>query len=199
MSIDIKDPKIQITIGLIVLGLVLAGLFFQFSYKPTKKRIDLLSAQETKLRQELETVRAAVARLPQLEEEFKSLEKKWGKAQELLPTDAEIPSLLKKITNAGIESGVRFLAFKPGKLSSASPLSSAIPIDMSVIGNYDQIVTFMAKLGNLSRIVITSSIKINPNNDPIRCIKADFLANAYVFKSGGEKASATATTSRRTR
>lgn len=199
MSIDIKDPKIQITIALIVVGIIIAGLFFKFSYQPSKKRIQELSAQESKLRQELEEVRAAVARLPELEEQYKALEKKWGKAQELLPTDKEIPSLLKKITNAGIESGVRFLVFKPGNLTSATQLSSLIPVTMTVIGNFDQIATFMAKLGNLSRIVISSNIKINPNNDPIRTIKADFTANAYVFKSGGEQASAKPKTSRRTR
>jgi Tfp pilus assembly protein PilO len=199
MNINIKDPKIQITAALILFGLIIAGLFFKFSYQPAKKRIQELSAQEVKLRQELEQVRAAVARLPELEEQYKALEKKWSKAQELLPTSSEIPSLLKKITNAGIESGVRFLVFKPGKSASATQLSMTIPITMSVIGNYDQVATFMAKLGNLSRIVITSSIKINPNNDPIRRIKADFTANAYVFKSGGEQTSAKANTSRRTR
>jgi Tfp pilus assembly protein PilO len=199
MSLDIKDPKIQITIGLILFGLILAGLFFKFSYQPSQKRIQGLSVEEAKQRQELEQVRAAVARLPELEEQYKALEKKWGKAQELLPTDSEIPSLLKKITNAGIESGVRFLVFKPGKLASATQLSAAIPVTMSVIGNFDQITTFMAKLGNLSRIKISSNIKINPNNDPIRTIKADFTANAYVFKSGGDQASAKAKTSRKPR
>lgn len=199
MNINIKDPKIQITIGLILFGLIIAGLFFKFSYLPSKDRIQQLSDQEAKLRQELEQVRAAVAKLPELEAQYKSLEKKWDKAQELLPTDKEIPSLLKKITNAGIESGVRFLVFKPGKPVSATNLSSAIPVNMSVIGNFDQIATFMAKLGNLSRIVISSNIKLNPNNDPIRTVKADFDANAYVFKSGGEQASANTKTSRRTR
>jgi Tfp pilus assembly protein PilO len=199
MSLDIKDPKIQITIGLILFGLILAGLFFKFSYQPSQKRIQGLSAQEAKQRQELEQVRAAVARLPELEEQYKTLEKKWGQAQELLPTDSEIPSLLKKITNAGIESGVRFLVFKPGKLASATQLSASIPVTMSVIGNFDQVTTFMAKLGNLSRIIISSNIKINPNNDPIRNIKADFTANAYVFKSGGDQASAKAKTSRKPR
>jgi type IV pilus assembly protein PilO len=196
MSINIKDPKVQITSGLILLGLIIAGLFFKFSYLPSKARIQELTAKETNLRHELEQVRAAVARLPQLEEEFKSLEKQWAKAQELLPTDTELPSLLKKMTNAGIESGVRFLIFKPGKMASATQLSQALPVAVTVIGSYDQIATFMAKLGNLSRMVIASNIKINPNNDPIRVAKAEFTATAYVFKSGGEP-SAKTTTSRR--
>lgn len=186
MSIDIKDPKIQITIGLILLGLIIAGLFFKFSYLPAKARIQELTARETNLRHELEQVRAAVAKLPQLEEEFKALEKQWAKAQELLPADAELPSLLKKITNAGIESGVRFQIFKPGNLTQATKLSQLLPVSVSVVGSYDQIATFMAKLGNLSRMVIVSNMKINPNNDPIRTAKAEFTASAYVFKSGGE-------------
>lgn len=184
---NLKDPKIQIAIGLAVLTVAIAVLYIYMGFLPTRKTIADLSAQETKLRQELEQVRAAVARLPELEAEYQALEKKWQKAQELLPTDKEIPKLLKQITNTGIEAGVKFLSFRPGSLTSASALSSSIPIDITVIGSFDQVATFMAGLGNLPRIVIPSKLRLNANKDEeIRTVKADFTATAYVFKTGGQ-------------
>ncbi len=184
---NLKDPKIQIAIGLAVLTVAIAVLYIYLGFLPTRKTIASLSAQETKLRQELEQVRAAVARLPELEAEYQALMKKWEKAQELLPTEKEIPKLLKQVTNTGIEAGIKFTSFKPGALGSASSLSSSIPIDISILGSYDQVASFMAGLGNLSRIVVPSKLKLTANKDEeIRTIKADFVATAYVFKTGGQ-------------
>lgn len=184
---NLKDPKIQIAIGLAVLTVAIAILYIYLGFLPTRKSIASLAAQETKLRQELEQVRAAVARLPELEAEYQALEKKWLKAQELLPTEKEIPKLLKQVTNTGIEAGIKFTSFKPGALGSASALSSSIPIDMTIIGSYDQVGTFMAGLGNLPRIIVPSKVKITANkDDEVRTIKVDFTATAYVFKTGGQ-------------
>lgn len=186
---NLKDPKIQIAIGLAVLTVVIAVLYVYLGFIPTKKEIDALSAKETKLRQELEQVRAAVARLPELEAEYQALEKKWSKAQELLPTDKEISKLLKQITNTGIETGVKFVAFKPGTLGSASTLSASIPIELTVLGSFDQVAGFLAGLGNLPRIIVASKLKLSANKDiedENRTIRADFTATAYVFKTGGQ-------------
>jgi type IV pilus assembly protein PilO len=193
---NFKDPKIQISIGLVVLTLALAGLFFKFSYLPANERIGQLKNDESKLRSELDQVRTAVSRLQQLENDYKVLEKKWAQAQKLLPTDKEIPSLLKQITNAGIEAQVKFQIFKPGEATNATALSQAIPVNISVIGTYNQIAQFLANMGNMSRIAISSNVRLMPNDDPIRNIKADLVATTYVFKSGGAQ-SAQPTTSRR--
>jgi len=196
---NFKDPKIQISIGLAVLTLAVLGLFFKFSYQPANERINQLKLDENKLRVELDNVRAAVSGLQQLEMQYKNLEKKWLQAQKLLPTDKEIPSLLKQITNAGIEAQVKFLVFKPGDLVNATALSQSIPVNITVIGSFNQIAQFLANMGNMPRIVITSNIKLAPNPDPAdlaRNIRAELVATTYVFKSGGVQ-SAQPTTSRR--
>ncbi len=194
---NFKDPKIQISIGLVVLTLALLGLFFKFSYQPASQRIAQLSADESRLRQELDQVRTAVAKLQELEQQYRNLEKKWAQAQKLLPTDKEIPSLLKQITNAGIEAQIKFVIFKPGQPANATALSQSIPVNITVIGNYQQIAVFLNNLGNLPRIVIPSNLKLVPTTeDPARIIKADLVATTYVFKSGGAQ-SAQPTTTRR--
>ncbi|MDI6740653.1 MAG: type 4a pilus biogenesis protein PilO [Candidatus Edwardsbacteria bacterium] len=194
---NFKDPKIQITVILAALSLALLGLFYKFSYQASSQRIAQLRTDESKLRQELDQVRAAVSGLQELEKQYIILEKKWSQAQKLLPTDKEIPSLLKQITNAGIEAQVRFLIFKPGNLTNATALSQAIPVNIQVIGAYHQIAMFLNNMGNLPRIVISSNVKLTPNaGDPDRIIKAELVATAYVFKSGGVQ-SAQPTTSRR--
>lgn len=186
---NLKDPKIQIAIGLAILTVVIAVLYVYLGFIPTKKEVEVLSGKETKLRQELEQVRAAVARLPELEAEYQALERKWAKAQELLPTDKEISRLLKQITNSGIETGIKFAVFKPGAVGSASALSSSIPIDLSVLGSFDQVAGFLAGLGNLPRIIVASKLKLTASkdrDDDTRTVKADFTATAYVFKTGGQ-------------
>jgi type IV pilus assembly protein PilO len=194
---NFKDPKIQITIGLVVLTLALLGMFYKYSWQASTQRINQLSADESKLRQELDQVRAAVSGLQELERQYNNLEKKWAQAQKLLPTDKEISSLLKQITNAGIEAQVKFVIFKPGDAVNATALSQSIPVNITVIGNYQQIAMFLNNMGGLPRIVISSNLRLTPTtDDPNRIIKADLLATTYVFKSGGVQ-SAQPTTSRR--
>jgi type IV pilus assembly protein PilO len=194
---NFKDPKIQITIGLVVLTLALLGLFYKFSWQASNQRITQLRADESKLRRELDDVRAAVSGLQELERQFQNLEKKWAQAQKLLPTDQEIPKLLKQITNAGIEAQVKFVIFKPGPAANATALSQSIPVNIVVNGTYQQIAMFLNNMGHLPRIVISSNLKLAPTTeDPIRNIRADLMATTYVFKSGGAQ-SAQPTTTRR--
>ncbi|MCU0606653.1 MAG: type 4a pilus biogenesis protein PilO [Candidatus Edwardsbacteria bacterium] len=194
---NFKDPKIQITIGLAVLTVALLALFWKFSWQPSAQRIAQLRADESRLRTELDQVRAAVAGLQKLEQDYKILEKKWAQAQKLLPTDKEIPVLLKQITNAGIEAQVRFSSFKPGPAANATALSQSIPVTITVIGTYQQIAMFLKNMGDLPRIVISSGLRLVPSSeDPNRHIKADLTATTYVFKSGGAP-SAQPTTTRR--
>ncbi|MEW6684782.1 MAG: type 4a pilus biogenesis protein PilO [Candidatus Edwardsbacteria bacterium] len=186
---DIKDPKTQIMIVLIVLALAVAFLFYKFSYSPTKVEINQLIQQEKSTREELETVRAVVATLPQMKEQYELLVKRWEKAQEYLPTEKEISKLLKSMTHAGIESGVKLTLFKYSTGPGAE-LYYSIPVTISLASNYLQLGTFLTALGNLPRIVTTSDLKVAPYTDPkdkIKTIKADFTATTYVFKMGGEK------------
>jgi len=196
MNIDIKDIKTQITIGLVVLSLAIAALFYFLNFKPAGERLSQRKVKLDSLEAGIRLLDAAVSESTKFNMELKNMGKKLRQAEKLLPDEKDIPSLLRQITQAGIKTGVRFTAFKPGALA-ASPnakLSSVLTVDVSVTGSYGQLGDFMANLGTLSRITVPAKIKVSPNsdkNDKLKTIKADFVVKAFVFnKAGGGKSDA---------
>jgi len=193
MSIDIKDIKTQITIGLVVLSLAIAALFYFLTFKPTGERLSQRKVRLDSLAAGIRLLDAAVSESTKFNMELKNMSKKLRQAEKFLPDEKDIPSLLRQITQAGIKTGVRFTAFKPGALT-ASPnakLSSVLTVDVSVTGSYSQLGDFMANLGSLSRIIVPAKLKVLPNNDKIKTVKADFVVKAFVFnKAGGVKSDA---------
>ncbi len=193
MSIDIKDIKTQITIGLVVLSLAIAAMFYFLTFKPTGERLSQRKVRLDSLAAGIRLLDAAVSESTKFNMELKNMSKKLRQAEKFLPDEKDIPSLLRQITQAGIKTGVRFTAFKPGALT-ASPnakLSSVLTVDVSVTGSYSQLGDFMANLGSLNRIVVPAKLKVLPNNDKIKTVKADFVVKAFVFnKAGGVKSDA---------
>ncbi|MBI5805347.1 type 4a pilus biogenesis protein PilO [candidate division TA06 bacterium] len=193
MNIDIKDIKTQITLGLVVLSLAIAGLFYFLNFRPSGERLSQRKVKLDSLEAGIRLLDAAVSESTKFNMELKNMSKKLRQAEKLLPDEKDIPSLLRQITQAGIKTGIRFTAFKPGALT-ASPnakLSSVLTVDVSVTGSYSQLGDFMANLGILNRIVVPAKIKVLPNtdkNDKNKTLKADFVVKAFVFnKAGGVK------------
>jgi type IV pilus assembly protein PilO len=193
MNIDFKDVKTQITIGLVVLSLAIAALFYFLKFKPSGEYINTRTVKLDSLEAGIRLLDAAVSESTKLNLELKNMSKKLRQAEKFLPDEKDIPNLLRQITQAGIKSGVRFTAFKPGAVTSApgAKLSSMLLVDVSITGSYNQLGDFMANLGVINRIVVPSKLKVTPissKTEKGQTIKADFVVKAFVFnKAGGEK------------
>jgi type IV pilus assembly protein PilO len=196
MSIDFKDIKTQITIGLVVLSVVIAALFYFLKFKPTGDYMSQRRAKLGTLEADIRQLDAAISESTKLNLEIKNMTKKLKQAEKLLPDEKDIPNLMRQITQAGIKTGVKFLVFKPGSITSAqgAKMSSMLTVEISVTGSYSQLGDFMANLGMINRIVVPAKLKVTPlgkSDDKTQTIKADFVAKAFVFnKAGGERTDA---------
>jgi type IV pilus assembly protein PilO len=185
MAVNLRDPKTQILIVVVLLAILIVYLFYSQVYKPNVKKIEGLQARKAKIESELQQAREAVARLPEIQRQYIILMKKWDQAQQLLPSAKEISALLKSIQNVGYEAGVRFNAFKPSTAPGDS-LYSKVPVSMTVTGNYHQLAWFLGNIGNLPRIVNSSDVKVVPNTEAKerirgRSLKADLVATTYIY------------------
>jgi|GEM_PF-1709443 type IV pilus assembly protein PilO len=197
MNIDFKDVKTQVTIGLVVLSLAIAALFYFLKFKPSGEYINARKVKLDSLEAGIRLLDAAVSESTRLNMELRNMSKKLRQAEKLLPDEKDIPNLLRQITQAGIKTGVRFTVFKPGVLSSTpeAKLSSMLLVDISITGTYAQLGDFMANLGTINRIVVPAKLKVTPitsSNEKRQTIKADFIVKAFVFnKVGGAKSDVT--------
>lgn len=183
-NIDLKSPAVQKLALAILLSGGLLGVFYfthllPFSFPNSRDQISTLRADYERKSSELARARASVADLPRFEAEYDQLHQRWELAAELLPTDRQLSTLLRKITLAGQQSGVQFDMFKPNGLRP-SEYHTELPIQISVSGDYHSIGSFLAELANLRRIVTVSNLHL------ATCAKKDdgsttatFVASAY--------------------
>jgi type IV pilus assembly protein PilO len=78
-----------------------------------------------------------------------------------MPTQEEVASLLVDISQTGLASGLEFRLFQPGS-PIARDFYSELPINIQVIGKYEELSLFVSGLAALPRIVTVHDVRITP-------------------------------------
>ncbi len=185
-TVDLKNPSTQKLLLSIVMFLALLAVYFfthllPFNFPNQQEKLNVLKAQYEKKSTDLARARATVADLPRFEAEYGQLHEQWLLAAELLPTDRDLPALLRKISLSGQQTGVTFVSFRPQPLHSENYYNQ-LPVQISVQGGYHQVASFLAELANLRRIVTVSDVHLKSNTNTANAnmtTAADFTASAY--------------------
>ena len=183
-NIDFRSPAVQkLSLAIPVAGGALGIFYFThllpFSFPNSREHIASLKDDYEKKSSELARARASVADLPRFEAEYDQLHQRWELAAELLPTDRQLSTLLRKITLAGQQTGVQFVTFRP-EGQKPSEYQTELPVHIAVTGPYHNIGSFLAELANLRRIVTVSNLHLVSTNKPDDgTTSAEFVASAY--------------------
>jgi type IV pilus assembly protein PilO len=76
-----------------------------------------------------------------------------------LPSKAEMDALLSDINQAGIGRGLQFELFRPG-VSTVKDYYAELPIEIRIIGNYNDLGQFTSDIAALPRIVTLNNLQI---------------------------------------
>lgn len=145
-------PLAQRVLALILLMSVIAvGFWFAFlspmNDEITQSEQKLVELQREKERlDQLKRNRAVVLR------QLEKLKRQLLIAQEKLPQDAEIPSLLQRIHNQAKTAGLEILTFRR-KPDVTQQYYIEIPVQMELAGTYDELANFLYYVGRMTRIV----------------------------------------------
>jgi type IV pilus assembly protein PilO len=83
-----------------------------------------------------------------------------------MPTKAEVANLLVDISQTGIASGLEFKLFKPGA-DIRKEFYSELPINIKVVGLYEELGLFVSGLAALPRIVTVHNVTIIPKGSKV--------------------------------
>ncbi|MEQ1833330.1 MAG: type 4a pilus biogenesis protein PilO, partial [Candidatus Eisenbacteria bacterium] len=198
-NLDLKSPGVQkLLLAILLSGGALGAYFFShlmpWTFPKGSEHIAELKSQYEQKSAELARARASVADLPRFEAEYEQLHQRWELASELLPTDRQLPTLLRKITLAGQQTGVTFTMFRPAGMKP-SDYHTEMPINVSVSGDYHSVGSFLAELSNMRRIVTVSNLKLvtNAKSDGAGSTQAEFTASAYSLNTAPAPAAAAST------
>ncbi len=192
---DFKDPKVQKTLVVAILLVIVGYVYFftsfmPFFFQPRKARITVLDSEYDKISAELEKARKTVNSLARLEEEYERLHEKWVAAQALLPQDKEVAQLLRKVTRAGSQSGIQFELFEPQPPVSREFITEN-PVKVKIRGEYHEVGVFLSKVANLDRIINVTDLNVKPykakkNDSSGFTIEAVMTMTAFTMNKSGE-------------
>jgi len=204
MAFSLRDPKTLRLIATVILGgaavyVFLATPYLPVNYPVANAKIKDLKADFEKKSNDLARARQSVADLPRFQAEFAALHERYEMAAEQLPTDNEMPGVLRRLTLAGQQCGIQFESFRPDPEVRKEHYTE-VPIQLKIVGGYHQVGQFLAEVANMPRIMKVSNLQVNTNpkanDDPGMTTACDLVITVYTLNpEGAAGASATANSS----
>lgn len=152
-------PVKAFMIGLVFLLVAGAGYYFD-----TTAQLDGLAELEKKevdLKAEFEGKQKKSVNLEDYRDQLAQIETSLAIMIKQMPTKEEVASLLVDISQTGLASGLEFRLFKPGA-PITKDFYAELPINIQVIGKYEELSLFISGLAALPRIVTVHDVKITP-------------------------------------
>jgi type IV pilus assembly protein PilO len=148
--------KQKVLLAVLFSALIVVGYYYLY-YKDASLQITTLETQLTSLQSKIKEQEVIAGNLKSFRAEVERLEAQLSILLEQLPNSAEIPSLLKNVSDLGKESGLDILKFSPaGEVKK--DFYAEIPVSISVRGDYHSFVQFADKVSHYPRIVNLSNI-----------------------------------------
>ena len=175
-------PRQKVLLAILFCGLVVAGYYYLY-YREASQRIGAMETELAGLQSKIREQQAIAGNLRSFQEEVRRLEAQLSLLLEQLPNSAEIPSLLKSVSDLGKESGLEFLRFAPSA-EIKKDFYAEIPVSISVHADYHSFALFTDKVARYPRIVNLSDITFSspkPSGDNLVLVNVKCTATTYRF------------------
>jgi type IV pilus assembly protein PilO len=165
----------------LVIGLMTAANWY-FLIDPDQTQIQQKQGQLRQLEDELIQKQSIANNLAQFKHEKEILERRLAQALTELPNEANIDDLIRSLSEIGTKSGLTINVIEP-QAEMRQSFYAAIPIVMSVTGNYHEIGVFLDSLSKLARIVNVTNIRMGSpktTNEKL-VVSASYVATTFRF------------------
>ncbi|MDD5228909.1 MAG: type 4a pilus biogenesis protein PilO [Methylococcales bacterium] len=123
--------------------------------------LETAQKKEAELKIIFEIKQNQASNLSAYQEQLKFIQQKLNDIIKQMPMEEEVAGLVIDISQTGIASGLEFKLFKP-----APPIHqdfySELPINIEVVGEYEELLLFISGLASLHRIVTIHDLTIVP-------------------------------------
>ena len=173
--------KQKLLLVVIISALIVGGYYYGF-LKEAHQRIGDLQKQLTAKQNTINKQKEVAKNLETFQEEVVKLEAQLTLLLEQLPNSAEIPSLLKNISDLGKESGLVFMKFTPSKEVNKG-FYAEIPVAITVSGDYHSFVQFADKVSQYPRIVnLLNILFTSPKAVGTRLVRSTVSCTATTYR-----------------
>jgi len=145
----------------LLICLMVAGIGVYYDTVDQLTELENLEQQEQELRHAFETKQKKAINLQDYRDQLAQIEVSLQEMLRQMPTKEEVASLLIDISQTGLASGLEFRLFKPADAVNKE-FYSELPINIEVIGKYEELGLFVSGVAALPRIVTVHDVKIVP-------------------------------------
>ncbi|MGM0554643.1 MAG: type 4a pilus biogenesis protein PilO [Pseudomonadota bacterium] len=164
---------------LLVVVAVIVGLAWYFVIDDQRTELERAENREQQLRTEFEEKQHRAANLPAYEAQLEEMERMFASLLELLPSSAEIPSLLVDISQTGLQAGLEIELFEP-RDETRRDFYAEVPIRLRVRGDYEELAEFVSGVSALPRVVTMHDMHIR-RGESDQDLVMDAVARTYRY------------------
>ncbi|MBW2386122.1 MAG: type 4a pilus biogenesis protein PilO [Deltaproteobacteria bacterium] len=183
-----KLGKIPKPIRLAVVSAVLcsvAAAYWAVSYQPRADEVTVRLANAQQLQRKLNNVRAVASNVGAFEMEVAALERDLEQALKQLPNGKQFEDLLRDISTAGKQVGVRIKSIQR-EPEIPRDFYAEVPFRLEVEGTYHDLARFFERVGQLARIVNVGALEVNVLEENRRNTSLRIVGTATTFRFLGE-------------
>jgi len=125
------------------------------------KTLESTEQKEQTLKLDFEAKQKKAVNFQDYKDQLTQIEASLDEMIRQMPTEEELASLLVDISQTGLASGLEFKLFKPDA-PILKDFYSELPINIQVIGKYQELGLFVSGLASLPRIVTIHDVNIAP-------------------------------------
>lgn len=174
-------------IACFLLLVVVLALGYNFHLKDLQAQLEQRRAEEVTLKEQFSAKAFQAANLDAYKEQMKEMEISFGALLRQLPSDTEVPGLLEDITRTGLGSGLEFEEIKLLP-EVAQQFYIELPIQISVVGAYHDLGTFVSGVASLPRIVTLHDFEIKPvSGESASKLRMSIVAKTYRYNDKDNK------------
>jgi len=154
---DWPTPVKGVLVG--VLCVLLVGAWYYFDTLPQWERLTQAEAHETELKGAFETKQKKAASLDAYKQQLAEMQESFGAMLRQLPNKTEVAALLVDVSQMGLAAGLEFNLFRPAG-EVPKDFYAELPINIKVVGKFNDFGNFISGLAALPRIVTIHEITI---------------------------------------
>lgn len=172
---------------IIVLLVISTGLFYKLFmankiniYKNLQRKLVSYENEIRNLQGQVSKAEKETSRLNEIRNNYRQLEKQLSLAYNKLPEDQKISLFLREIAEKGKQGQIDLISVDPLLVINEGEYSQ-LPLKIDIVCEYKELVNYLEKLENLSRLISVNHIRIRTDKSILPNCKIQLSASTYIL------------------
>lgn len=150
-----------------LLGVLFLGLYYVLFFDDGSRldrNIKRLKSEISKKRTVAETTEKKLENQKRFQQEVVALSEQFREALEFLPNEINVADLIRRINSQARSSGASIVRIQPRRERGRQPGYEEIFMDVELQGSFAELVSFLANISKIQRIIRMSEFSISNSN-----------------------------------